>query len=148
MAESELEARIRVLEDTEAIKKLKAKYWRCVDRKLWNELEDVFAEDATADYGPNMQFQGRKAILQFLKDSMGRDSIISTHNGHNPEIEITSDTSARGVWVLNNYMVIDPNTRLREWAYYEDEYVKEKGQWRKKSTKLTNVLQEWMTSKR
>ena len=30
-----LEARIRVLEDTEAVKKLMARYWRCLDDKLW-----------------------------------------------------------------------------------------------------------------
>lgn len=30
----ELELRLGVLEDVEAIKKLKARYWRCVDNKL------------------------------------------------------------------------------------------------------------------
>jgi len=31
---AELEAKIRVLQDIEAIKKLKARYWRCIDKKL------------------------------------------------------------------------------------------------------------------
>ena len=68
---AELEARIRVLEDIEAIKRLKAKYWRCVDRKLWSELEDVFGKDATADYGPNLQFKGEKGHPRVLKGQPG-----------------------------------------------------------------------------
>jgi bile-acid 7alpha-dehydratase len=144
---AELEARIRVLEDIEAIKRLKAKYWRCVDRKLWSELEDVFSKDATADYGPNLQFKGRKAILGFLKDSLGADSTITIHGGHNAEIEITGETSARAIWALNDIIVMQPNTKRVGWGYYEDEYVKVKGQWRKKSTKITTVLEEWPTTK-
>ena len=41
---AELEARIRLQEDMEHIRMLKAKYWRCLDRKLWDELTEVFAE--------------------------------------------------------------------------------------------------------
>ncbi len=145
---AELEARIRVLEDIEAIKKLKARYWRCVDRSLWTEMEDVFAEDATADYGPNMQFQGRKAIIQFLKDSTGQESMITAHGGHNAEIEITGETTARGVWALNDLVVIQPNTRMMGWGYYDDEYVKENGRWRKKSTRISRILEEWDMTKR
>ena len=35
--ETDLEKRVRVLEDVEAIKKVKAKYWYCLERKLWDE---------------------------------------------------------------------------------------------------------------
>ena len=69
-----LEARIKTLEDIEAIKRLKCKYWRCLDRKLWNELAECFTEDAVADYGPRRKCQGRKAIIQFLKQSLGQES--------------------------------------------------------------------------
>jgi hypothetical protein len=146
--QAELEARIRVLEDIEAIRKLKARYWRCVDGKLWKEMEDVFAEDATADYGPNMHFEGRQAVVEFLKASVGRESMITAHGGHNAEIEITSKSTARGIWALNDLVVIQPSTRMMGWGYYEDEYIKENGQWKKKSTKITRILEEWNMSKR
>ncbi len=145
---AELEARIRILEDIEAIKKLKAKYWRSVDKKLWIEMEEVFAEDATADYGPKFQFQGRKAIIQFLKDSLGQASTITAHNGHNAEIEITSDTTARAIWALQNSSVREPHTKMIEWGHYEDEYIKEKGQWRKKSTRITRIFEERTITRR
>ena len=149
MAElAELERMITVLQDIEAIKKLKAKYWRCVDKKLWSELEEVFAEDATADYGPDLQFQGRKAIMQFLKDSLGAESMQTAHGGHNPEIEITGDTTARGIWALQDYLIMAPNNKMVGLGHYEDEYVKINGQWKKKSTKITRLFEEWTMVKR
>ncbi|MCJ7808018.1 MAG: nuclear transport factor 2 family protein [Dehalococcoidia bacterium] len=145
---SDLEKRIRVMEDTEAIKKLKAKYFRCVDKKLWDEMEEVWVEDAVADYGMGIELlQGIKAIMEFLKKNLGGDSMISVHQGHNPEIEITSDTTARGVWVLNDRLIIQTIATLNGWRYYEDEYVKVNGEWKKKSTKITNILEEWTQTK-
>lgn len=80
MAElAELEKRIRVLEDIEAIKNLKGKYLRCLDLNLWNEMEECFVEDSVADYGENMHFEGRNAILEFLKGSLGQDIFITSH---------------------------------------------------------------------
>jgi bile-acid 7alpha-dehydratase len=145
---SDLEKRIRIMEDIEAIKKLKAKYFRCVDKKLWDEMEEIWIEDAVADYGMGIEvLQGRKEILEFLKKNLGRDSMISVHQGHNPEIEITSDTTARGVWVLNDRLIIQTIATLNGWRYYEDEYVKVNGEWKKKSTKITNILEEWTQTK-
>ncbi len=136
------------MEDIEAIKNLKAKYFRCVDKKLWEEMETVLTEDAVADYGMGIELlQGRKAIIEFLKKNLGRDSMISVHQGHNPEIEITSDTTARGVWVLNDRLIIQTIATLNGWRYYEDEYVKVNGEWKKKSTKITNILEEWTQTK-
>jgi len=150
MAEpAELEKRIRVLEDIEAIKKLKAKYFRCVDKKLWDEMEEVWVEDAVADYGMGIELlQGRKAIMEKKKKNLDRDSMISVHQGHNPEIEITSEITAKGVWVLNDRLIIQTIATLNGWRYYEDEYVKVSGEWKKKSTKITNILEEWTQTKR
>ena len=145
---SDLEKRIRVMEDIEAIKKLKAKYFRCVDKKLWEEMETVLTEDAVADYGMGIELlQGRKAIMEFLKKNLGRDSMISVHQGHNPEIEITSEITAKGVWVLNDRLIIQTIATSSGWRYYEDEYVKVNGEWKKKSTKITNILEEWTQTK-
>jgi hypothetical protein len=143
-----LEARIGVLEDIEAIKKLKAKYWYYVDGKLWNELETCFVEDAAADYGPTIELHGRKAIMQYLKDTLGADTIVTFHEGHNPDIEITSDRTARGIWTLHDYAVMQPGRTMSGWGHYEDEYVKQDGKWMKKSTKITRILEEWTMTKR
>lgn len=143
MGQADLKARMQTLEDIESIRRLKSKYWRCLDRKLWRELSQCFAGGATADYGPRLQFKGRKAIVDFLKQSLGPDAVTTFHMGHNAEIEITGDGEARGRWVLNDYFILQPSTRRRGWGFYDDEYVKEDGMWKKKSTKMTTVLEEW-----
>jgi bile-acid 7alpha-dehydratase len=144
----EIEARVRKLEDIEAIKKLKAKYWRCVDRKLWGEMTEVFTEEAVADYGPDIKLKGKQAIVDFLKGSLGADTVITSHVGQRPEIELTGESTATGTWWLNDYIVMQPNIRRRGYAFYEDEYVKENGKWKKKSTKVTTMLEEWDMLKR
>ncbi|NQT48536.1 MAG: nuclear transport factor 2 family protein, partial [Chloroflexi bacterium] len=105
---AELEARIKRLEDIEAIKqdieaikRVKYKYFRCLDSKLWDEMKECFTEDATTDYrSGTWTFQGVDAIVQFLEESLLHQN--SVHQGHHPEIEITSDTTARGVWSFND----------------------------------------------
>lgn len=142
-----LEAKIQALEDTEAIKRLKAKYWRCIDRKLWDELVECFTVDARADYGPKMKFESGEAIVKFLKDTLGGANVVTAHGGHNPEIQIISTSAARATWALNDYIVIQPNTKRMGWGFYEDEYIKVNGAWKIKMTREFNILEEWDTTK-
>jgi hypothetical protein len=39
------------LVEIELIKRLKYRYLRCLDQKLWDEIETCFTPDATARYG-------------------------------------------------------------------------------------------------
>lgn len=153
MAElADLEARIRLLEeecrrlkDIEAIRKLKARYWRCNDKKLWDELVDCFVEDAVADYGPGMRFEGAKAIAQHCERGTGGESLITIHQGHNPEIEITGGDTAKGVWELYFFMIDErENSRFRMGGFYYDEYVKVGGEWKIKLLLYTTAfLDAW-----
>jgi hypothetical protein len=137
---------IRILLDTEAIKKLKAKYWRCADNKLWDGLATVFTEDATLEYGTENP-KGREAIIEFLKNSTGNKKIVTIHQGHNPEIDITGENTAKGIWALHDYLIFGSRMSLNGWGYYYDEYVKINGEWKIKSTKITRIREEWKTNK-
>lgn len=142
---AELEARIKTLEDIEAIKRLKARYWRCMDKKLWSELEEVFAKDAILDYGDN-HVEGAKAIVEGLKGHIG--NVATAHGGHSPEIEITGNTTARGTWALEDYLVWESGRKLVGFGHYQDEYVKQTKTWKIKSTRLTRLFEEWAMTKR
>ena len=84
------------LVEIEAVKRLKYRYVRCLDQKLWDDLEGCFTSDATASYGGGAyQFEGREAILAFLRDSMGSESFLSSHRVHHPEIDLTGPATAR-----------------------------------------------------
>ena len=130
---SDLERRLNRLEDIEAIKQLKYRYFRHLDLKQWDELAQCFAADATVSYGSGKyEFRGVGAIMGFLSESLGEArGSVTIHHGHHPEIELLGPTSARGSWALYNYMFnIKENRGIRIGAYYEDSYVKLAGAWR------------------
>ena len=93
-----LQARVRALEDIEAIRKLRARYWLSIDRKQWDEFGDCFTEDAIMDVPPTTHWQGRKEIIQSLSEILA--SFITVHQGHHADIELTSDTTAKGIWAM------------------------------------------------
>ncbi len=137
----DLEKRIKVLEDVEAIKRLKSKYFRSIDRKLWDELAECFSKDGIWESRRRrLKLEGVEAIVQFLKESDGGGHIIGTHHGHNPEVEITSDTTAKGIWELYHYKH-DTKEKIRRisGSFYEDDYVKEKGKWRIKHLRSISI---------
>ena len=66
------------LVEIELIKRLKYKYLRCLDQKLWDEIETCFIPEATARYGGGLyEFEGRDAIMAFLRSSMGTKTMLS-----------------------------------------------------------------------
>jgi len=139
-----LESRIRALEDIEAIKVLKAKYWRCCDKKDWHGLAECFDANPVAEYGgPENQFTSVEAILKWVQDTAGRDSVSTIHQGHNPEIRLSGTNEADGVWEMYYYMHDrDSGFALTMGCFYEDTYVKQEGEWRIKSTKTIPVFIE------
>jgi len=137
------------LVELEAIKQLKYKYMRCLDQKRWEEMEECFAEDATAAYsGGKYSYSGRAAILEFLTTSMGADSFHSSHQVHQPEIRLTSASTALGTWALQD-TVIDTQWEIviRGAAFYEDEYVKQEGGWRIQHTGYKRLFEEMYSRK-
>ncbi len=132
------------LQDIEAIKRLKYKYFRCLDLKLWDEMRECFTEDATSAYSSGtFSFQGREQILRFLIDAMDRPTVLSAHHGHHPEIDITSPTTAVGVWALGDIFIdLQAGVTVRGAAFYRDEYVKVNGQWKIKATGYERTFEE------
>src|SRR5512136_998421 len=139
-----LEQKVAVTEDIEAIKRLKHRYFRCLDSKLWDELVECFTEDATTSYTDGKySFRSVEAIIGFLKKSLGADTVVSMHQGHQPEIDITSETTAKGVWTSEAGLIItDRNVSTREVNFYYDEYVKVGGQWKIKHTGYRRLFEE------
>ena len=135
---------LRELVEVEAIKRLKYKYMRCIDQKRWDELAETFAADATSSYGDGkFSFQGREAILDFLSKSMGADSFRSAHHVHHPEIELTSETTAKGTWALEDTVIEQAaGWWLRGAAFYSDEYVKQDGRWLIRHTGYKRLFEE------
>jgi hypothetical protein len=137
------------LHELEAIKRLKYKYMRCLDQKLWDEMAECLTEDATAAYsGGKYSFAGRKAILDFFAQAMSRPGVLSSHRVHHPEIDFTSPTTATGTWALEDTFIDeDAGVTIRGAAFYVDEYIKQDGTWRIRHTGYRRTFEEMETRK-
>lgn len=129
---------LRLLVATEAIKRLKARYVRAVDTKDWDLLASTFAPDARSVYNDgNFASEGRDDILRFLKAALDTKDVVTMHHAHTPEIDITSETTARGTWYLEDTVLnlmestehMPGKSILIGTGIYHDEYVNRDGEW-------------------
>ena len=128
----------------EEIKKLKARYFRCMDTKQWSGWEEVFTTDAVMDVSEEGQgldqhiVKGRDKIIPFVSGVL--KGVVTVHHGHMPEIEITSDSTARGIWSMEDKLRWpDGKTTLHGYGHYHETYEKVGGAWRIKTLKLTRL---------
>jgi len=127
------------LTDIEEIKRLKARYFRLMDLKRWDEWGQLFAEDFTGIYHgphPEIRYQGRADFVSRTSDALV--NAITVHHGHMPEIELTSPTTATGIWAMYDYVEL-PEFTLHGYGHYQEEYIKQGGAWRFQSIKLTRL---------
>jgi uncharacterized protein (TIGR02246 family) len=125
--------------EMERIKQLKARYFRTMDSKDWKAMRQVFTDDVvmdTTDSGGNV-IEGADAFMDFLEPTL-RDA-VTVHHGHMPEIEVTSDTTARGVWALQDTILWPDGTRMVGYGHYHETYQKVGGEWKIKSSTLTRL---------
>ncbi len=136
----QLERKIQELQDIEAIKKLKARYWNSVDAQRWDDLADCFVEDTVFETSFFGRMEGKNHIIRVLKRAM--KNVKTAHQGHNPEIEIISDSAASGRWALNDCVGTLGRQFSRGYGRYEDDYVKDNGAWKIKKSVLSYTFRE------
>jgi len=146
----DLEKRIQVLEDLEAIKKLKAKYGQLCDARydlqtmaMKNEAEvdaiarqiaNFFSEDGVWDGGEKLGVaRGREKIYQRFKESAFQ---FAVHYFVMPDITIEGN-KARARWYLLQAASLKDNTAVWMSGTEDDDYVKVNGQWLQTYMKVT-----------
>jgi uncharacterized protein (TIGR02246 family) len=140
---SDDDARLQRILDTEAIKQLKARYFRCIDRKDWDAFGQVFAPDAVLEVPEvDMVTTGRDAIVAFVSGAL--EGAQTVHHGHMPEIELTGTDTARGTWAMFDYVewpspAAGDRVGLNGYGHYVEEYVREDGEWRIARSRLERL---------
>jgi len=141
----DLEARIRVLEDIEEIKKLKARYCELCDAGLTDvrnrdELVAHFTEDAKVDFGmgEGSSFEGKAGLELFFGQVVPAGVSFCMHMLHNPIIDVNGDR-ASGRWYFEA-PTTNAVTGKPQWmaGRYLEEYVRVDGVW-----KFASVATEW-----
>lgn len=148
---SALEARLRAVEDADAIQRLKARYGQLVDARytrrgpkpreevepIAREASLLFSEDAVWDGGPALGVcRGREAIYERLRAPTLR---FSWHFFLKPDLEVSGDT-ARGTWDILSPCTTAEGRAMWLTGVEHDEYVRVEGAWLHASMRLEVVF--------
>ena len=128
--------------EIEAIKQLKARYCRLLDTKDWQGWRSLFSDDFLSDTSQagGKVIRGADDFVAFTRK--GLRSQATVHQVHAPEIELTSMTTARGVWALEDVVRFGPGVNLRGYGHYTETYEKVDGRWLITSSALTRLRED------
>ena len=163
------------LASIEEIKQLKAQYCYCVDHKDWVRFASLFTPDARVDESgfpvgrhpvsneripvPGFSFEfleglasgfdwplvGREA-LQSFGETLAADN-ITAHHIFVPELELTSDRTAKAIWPMEDYTWWPEGSPVRYmhgFGHYRETYERlEDGRWYISTIDFTRMYIEW-----
>jgi len=138
-----LSERVAVLEAGRAVKKLQRAFAYYVDRGLWGEAADLFADDGTIEIGLDGVYVGKDRIREYLKRLHGgQEGLIYGQLNEwvtlQPAINVSDDgRSATARW--RDLGMLGQYKQHAEWrdGVYENTYVQgADGIWRIKSLHL------------
>jgi len=127
-----LEGQAREALDYQAICNLQAAYGYYVDKGLWDQAADLFAEDATLELAGRGVFRGRERVREYLHHlpPYGH-GMLYNHMQLQPVIHVDSAAgTARGRW--RSFMMVGSLGNEARWgeATYENAYRRIDGAWR------------------
>jgi hypothetical protein len=141
---------------TAEITQLKASYFRGVDTCDGDLVRSILAADCVLDYrgcctdpktrrdfipAMNVVLRGRSS---WRSDGLSSVGIVSVHQGHNFELEFTSDTTARGTWSMTDRLYFPSGgefSLMTGYGHYHETYEKS-GRWMIKTTHITRIRVE------
>jgi hypothetical protein len=113
------------MDDIEAIKRVQGQYGRAADTKNWDLLRPTVTDDFHCDTGAGGR--GVTTGIDAFIARVGTNPAVTVHHALLPEIELTSPTTATGVWAVHLF------------GHYHNTYQKHAGAWRLGSLRL-----EWL----
>ena len=144
----------------EEIRQLKARYYRCMDTKDWDELAKVFAPDAvfdlrqvnsvrhplTGEWTPpfgddSAVHRGHAAVMAMIRDAVAH--LVTIHHGHMSEIEITGENNARAIWAMEDVILNAPGDTalyMHGMGHYHDAYMRLPTGWVIVNTRITRLF--------
>jgi hypothetical protein len=147
MISVDIAKKVQTLLDIEDIKKLHARYAFSIDENRWDQVLDLFAEDAVGDWGSGGEgtrgrYQGKKEIVKFL-DLASKEAVMFRHMLLQPEIEVNGDR-ARAKWYMfgfGTYNLDEGETPAWTHGMYENDLVREDGKWKLAHLRYTFTFQ-------
>lgn len=143
----------------EEIKRTFAARLHCMDNKQWDVYPALHTDDVVSetwgglpdDKQPSTEATanrvvGKENLTRAISTMLGGHTVVTTvHHGHTPQIELTSDTTARGVWAMEDKLWWhngDHEEHLHGYGHYHEEYRKTDGRWLISYRKLTRLRED------
>ena len=136
--------RLERLEAIEEIRNLKARYFRLMDTKQWDELRGVFARDLWVLTPEGAIYvEGGDAYAASLRNSL--EHAVSCHQGLGGEVELHEDGTASAIWAMQDVIEWTDRHPRTGWkailgrGHYHETYRREDGAWRIATLTLTRL---------
>jgi hypothetical protein len=135
-----LDQRLERLEDANAVEILQRTYGYFVDKGMWTEVSDLFAENGTYEIGGRGVFVGRKRVLEYLQVGLGPERPVEgrliNHMQFQPIVTVSADGKTAKLR-MKAFVVSSGG-----WGdvIYENSYVKESGVWKIASIRAPFVM--------
>jgi hypothetical protein len=135
---------LQTLLDIEAIRQTKARYFRFLDTKDWDGWTSVFEPEFEHEMvAEQIKHSGpREEFVAFVAKAL--EGVVTVHHGHNPEIELTSPTTAKAIWPFVDRLKPGPDApptapTMVGYGHYHETYVKSAAGWRIKTQRVTRL---------
>ncbi|MCU1456526.1 MAG: hypothetical protein JWL73_618 [Actinomycetia bacterium] len=131
------------MDDLEAIKQLKARYFRTMDGKDWDGMRGLFTDGVvmdTTESGGGV-IAGADTFMAFLSETLA--GAVTVHHGHMPEITVTSPTTATGIWAMEDMIRWPDGSTMHGYGHYHETYEQSGGSWRIASSTLTRLRMDF-----
>jgi hypothetical protein len=141
----------------EAIKQVKARYFRGVDTGDGALVRSILAEDCVLDYrgcciDPVTGRDYLPAMNIIMNGSASWSSgglrdigIISAHHGHNSDITIESSSVASAIWSMTDHLFMPQGgeyAAMTGYGFYHETYEKAGNEWLIKSLRIERIRVE------
>lgn len=141
----------------EAIRNVKAAYFRGVDTEDGDLVRSILAADCRLDYrgcctdpksgtdfmpAMNVVLEGRDS---WVSGAFAKAGIASVHQGHQAEIEVTGPDSARATWAMTDRLFMPPGAPfalMQGFGFYHETYLREADGWKIATLRIERIRVE------
>ena len=139
-----LQHEIAVLEDENAIESLQRTYGFYIDKGLWSQAADLFADDGTIEIGNSGVYVGRDRVLAYLQTrgaEFPQEGRLDDRMQLQPIVHVAPDRgTAKGRWRLFEQDAVWGEYANWGAGIYENEYVREDGVWKIQRLQLYSTM--------
>ncbi|MEZ5139296.1 MAG: nuclear transport factor 2 family protein [Acidimicrobiales bacterium] len=128
------------------IEQLKARYFRLLDTKAWDEWGEVFTVDARMEIPESdTVLDGRTEIVARVSSIIGPASTV--HHGHTPRDRGARSRRRAGIWAMADPVMRTSAGRRapggsQGYGHYHETYRREGGAWRIATTRLERLRKD------